>query len=72
MKLRIIRTIGLSKFTPRWLKIVCLQLIENQIESSLDTFLNGIDESKIPSEKIKKFRKCVDIINLARGKGMQK
>ncbi|QGG08506.1 hypothetical protein [Enterobacter cancerogenus] len=71
MKLRIIRAIGLSKFSPRWIKVICLRLTKNDIERSLNALLATIDESELSSEQVKALRECVDKINLARGKGMK-
>lgn len=71
MKLQIIRAIGLSQFSPRWVKVICLRLTKNDIERSLNAFLTTIDESELSPEQVKLLRECVDRINLARGKGMQ-
>ncbi|PNF47532.1 hypothetical protein C1166_17385 [Enterobacter bugandensis] len=71
MRLRITRAIGLSKFSPRWVKTICLRLIKNDIERSLNALLATIDETELSSEQVKALRECVDRINLARGKGMQ-
>jgi hypothetical protein len=71
MKLRITRAIGLSKFSPRWVKTICLRLIKNDIERSLNALLATIDETELSSEQVKALREYVDRINLARGKGMQ-
>ncbi|MBE3511294.1 hypothetical protein [Enterobacter cloacae complex sp. I2] len=71
MKLRITRAIGLSKFSPRWIKVICLRLTKNDIERSLNALLDTIDESELSSEQVKALRECVDKINLARGKGMK-
>lgn len=71
MKLRITRAIGLSKFSPRWVKIICLRITKNDIERSLDALLANIDESELSTEQVKAFRECFDRINLARGKGMK-
>lgn len=71
MRLRITRAIGLSKLSPRWVKTICLRLIKNDIERSLNALLATIDETELSSEQVKALRECVDRINLARGKGMQ-
>ncbi|CAM7265507.1 hypothetical protein ENINCP331B_09490 [Enterobacter intestinihominis] len=46
MKLRITRAIGLSKFSPRWVKVICLRLTKNDIERSLNALLSTIDVSE--------------------------
>jgi hypothetical protein len=71
MKFQITRAIGLSKFSPRWVKVICLRLIKNDIERSLNVLLVKIDESELSTEQLKAFKECVERINLARGKGMQ-
>ncbi|WP_320732691.1 hypothetical protein [Enterobacter roggenkampii] len=70
MKIRITRAIGLSKFSPRWVKVICLRLTKNDIERSLNSLLASIDETELTPEQVKMLRECVDRINLARGKGM--
>jgi len=71
MKLRITRAIGLSKFSPRWVKVICLRLTKNDIERSLNALLTNIDESALSPDQLKALRECFDKINLARGKGMK-
>ncbi|OAE45637.1 hypothetical protein A7J58_21445 [Enterobacter cloacae] len=71
MKLRIIRAIGLSKFSPCWVKVICLRFTKNDIERSFNALLANIDESELSPEQVKELRESVDRINLARGKGMQ-
>ncbi len=50
MKLRITRVSGLSKFSPCWVKVICLRLIKNDIERSLNALLATIDESELCPE----------------------
>lgn len=71
MKLRITRAIGLSKFSPRWVKVIYLRLTKNDIERSLNALLATIDESEPSPEQVKALRECVDRSNLSRGKGMK-
>ena len=71
MKLRITRAIGLSKFSPRWVKVICLRLTKNDIERSLNALLTNIDESDLAPDQVKALRERVDRINLARGKRFQ-
>lgn len=70
MKLCITRAIGLSKFSPRWVRVICLRLTKNDIERSLNALLATIDESALSPEQVKALRECVARINLARGKGI--
>lgn len=71
MRLRITRAIGLSPFSPRWVKLICLRLMKNEIERSLNSLLAGIDESHLSPEQVNKLRNCVTRIHLAEGNGMQ-
>ena len=71
MKLRITRAIGLSKFSPRWVKVICLRLTKNDIERSLNALLATIDESELSSEQVKALRECVERNNIVRGKRMK-
>ncbi|RDT62125.1 hypothetical protein DXF97_41520, partial [Klebsiella pneumoniae] len=65
------RAIGLSKFSPRWVKVICLRLTKNDIERSLNALLATIDESDLSSEQVKALRECVERINIERGKRMK-
>lgn len=71
MKLRIIKAIGLSRFSPRWIKVICLQMIKHDIDRSLNILLEGIDVSNLTPEQKKRLQECVDKLNSARGKAMQ-
>lgn len=71
MKQRITRAIGLSKFSPRWVKVICLRLTKNDIERSLNALLATIDESDLSSEQVKALRECVERINIERGKRLK-
>ena len=71
MKQRITRAIGLSKFSPRWVKVICLRLTKNDIERSLNALLATIDESDLSPEQVKALRECVERINIERGKRMK-
>ncbi|HCS4209199.1 hypothetical protein ACSGCD_04080 [Enterobacter hormaechei] len=71
MKQRITRAIGLSKFSPRWVKVICLRLTKNDIERSLNALLATFDESDLSSEQVKALRECVERINIERGKRMK-
>lgn len=72
MILRITRAIGLSKFSPRWVKVICLRLTKNDIERSLNALLATIDESELSPDQVKALRECVDRINLAGGRGCRR
>ncbi len=53
MQLRITRAIGLSKFSPHWIKVICLRLTKNDIERSLNALLATIDESELTPGNLK-------------------
>ena len=53
MKLRITRAIGLIKFSPRWVKVICLRLTKYEIERSLNALLATIDEYELSTEQVK-------------------
>ena len=71
MKLKLIKTIGLNPLCPRWLKVLCLQMTMNQIEKMMVSFFKGVDLSKASPEQRAELQKCVDKMNLARGKGIK-
>lgn len=71
MKLRSIQAIGLSRFSPRWIKVICLQMIKHDIDRSLNRLLEGIDVSNLTPEQKKRLQECVDKLNSVRGKAMQ-
>ncbi len=53
MKLRITRAIGLSKFSPRWVKVICLRLIKTILSAPPNALLATIDESELTLSKSK-------------------
>ncbi|CQR76785.1 hypothetical protein LNGFDJGK_01630 [Enterobacter hormaechei] len=71
MKLRIIKAISLSRFSPRWIKVICIQIIKHDINRSLNSLLEGIDVSNLTPEQKKMFQKCIERINSARDKRME-
>jgi len=71
MKLRIIKAIDLSRFSPRWIKVICLQMYKHDIDRSLNKLLEGIDGSNLTPEQKKRLQECVDKLNSSRCKGME-
>ena len=71
IKMRIIKTIGLSKLSPRWLKVLCLQATMNEIQAHVTKIFDGADLSKLTPEQRMSIQACLDKMNVARGKGMQ-
>ncbi|EPY8428830.1 hypothetical protein ACXG8O_004030 [Citrobacter youngae] len=70
IKLKLLQVVGLNPITPRWLKILCLNLTMNEIEKSMTSFFKGVDLSKITPEQRASLQACVDRMNLARSKGI--
>lgn len=66
MKMKIIGTIGLSRFAPRWLKVACLQLTMNEIESGFKKAFAKADFSKITEERRNEINSLISRMNPAR------
>lgn len=71
LKMRIIKVIGLSRFSPHWMKVFCLQMTMNHIQKQVTNLFKDADLSKLTPEQKMSIQDCVDKMNLARGKGMQ-
>ncbi|PAO09817.1 hypothetical protein CIW60_12685 [Enterobacter roggenkampii] len=71
LKMRIIKVVGLSRFSPRWMKVFCLQMTMNHIQKQVTNLFKDADLSKLTPEQKMSIQDCVDKMNLARGKGMQ-
>lgn len=69
LKLKFIRAVGLSPFSPRWIKVLCLQLTMGQIESGFKKLLADFDVSKITQEQRDEVNVLIARMNAARGKG---
>lgn len=70
-KLKLLRTVGLNKYSPRWLKILCLQLVMNQVERGFKRAFSQVSEvdlSKVTPEKLAEVNRLIEQMNLARGK----
>lgn len=68
LKMKIIAKVGLSRFTPRWLKVMCLQLTMNRIEKGFRQVILKLDLSKISDDQRAEINNLVTKINAARGK----
>lgn len=68
LKMKIIALIGLNKFSPRWVKVLCLQLTMNDIEWRFKKMFADIDTSKITQEQRDEVNTLIARMNLARGK----
>ncbi|HAV1790300.1 TPA: hypothetical protein JG904_004383 [Enterobacter hormaechei subsp. xiangfangensis] len=71
MTLRITQAIGLCRFSPRWLRVLCLRRLKKKIERSLGKVLSDIDVSHFTPEEVRELRERIDNIHLASGKGIQ-
>ncbi|HHE5697817.1 TPA: hypothetical protein ACPEY2_001707 [Citrobacter amalonaticus] len=71
IKMRIIKMVGLSRLSPRWLKILCLQATMNQIQNNVTKIFESADLSKMTPEQKRSLQACLDKMNVARGKGIQ-
>lgn len=47
----LLKKIGISPLSPRWLKILCLQLVMNEITSGFKKVFAKVDTSKITQEQ---------------------
>lgn len=67
LKMKIIAAIGLSKFSPRWVKVLCLQHTMNQIETGFKNLFADFDASKITQEQRDEVNALIAKMNMARG-----
>lgn len=71
IKLKFLKAVGLNRLSPRWLKVICLQLVMNEVEKRVTSLFKSVDLSKITPEQRAAIQASVDRMNEARGKGMQ-
>lgn len=71
IKLKLLKAVGLNRLSPRWLKVICLQLVMNEVEKSVKSLFRGVDLTKLTPEQRESIHSHIDKMNLARGKGMQ-
>lgn len=68
LKMKIIAKVGMSRFAPRWLKVMCLQLTMNRIEKGFRQVILKLDLSKISDDQRAEINNLITKINAARGK----
>ncbi len=71
LKMRLIKSVGMHPLSPRWLKVICLQLVMNEIANSFTSLFANADFSKITQEQRDELNKQIQKMNIARGKGME-
>ncbi|NUL35094.1 hypothetical protein [Kosakonia sacchari] len=71
LKVRIVSAIGLSRHAPRWLKIMCFQVVMDEVARSIESMFKGADFSKLTQEDRDELQKAIDKLNLARGRGIK-
>ncbi|MFS7308405.1 hypothetical protein [Rahnella inusitata] len=71
LKIRAIKWVSLSPLAPRWLKVLCLQLVMNEIAKGFKSLFDKADLSSITQEQRDEINKAITKMNLARGKGME-
>lgn len=71
IKLKFLKAVGLNSLSPRWLKVMCLNLVMSEVEKRVTSLFKSVDISKITPEQRAAIQASVDRMNEARGKGMQ-
>lgn len=71
IKMSFVKKVGLHPSSPRWLKVICLQITMNEIEKEINAVFAKIDLTKITQEQRDKLNVEITRMNLARGKGMK-
>lgn len=66
MKMKLVKFIGLSPLSPRWLKVICLQVTCMEITSQFKQAMAKVDSTKIPEEQIAEINRLIERMNAAR------
>ncbi|EMS7630488.1 hypothetical protein WDI47_004322 [Salmonella enterica subsp. enterica serovar Bredeney] len=66
VKLFLLSKVGLSPWSPRWVKMICLQCTMKQIETSFKIALQQAKEKDLSPEKVAEVEKLLDKMNVAR------
>jgi len=69
LKMKIIAMVGLSRFSPRWLKVLCLQVTMSRIEKAFRKVFAEDVLSKITDEQRNEINAMIAKMNTARGRG---
>lgn len=62
----ILGKIGLSAWSPRWVKMICLQCTMKQIETSFRNALRQAKEKDLNPEQVAEVHKLLDKMNVIR------
>lgn len=66
LKMKLVKAIGLSPITPRWLKVLCLQITCMEIASQFKQAMAKVDLTKITQEQRTEINKLIERMNAAR------
>lgn len=66
LKMKLVKVIGLSPLTPRWLKVLCLQVTCMEITSQFSKVMDKVDLTKITEEQIAEINRLRERMNAAR------
>lgn len=69
LKMKLVKTIGLSPLTPRWLKVLCLQVTCMEIASQFKQAMAKVDLTKITEEQRTEINRLIEQMNSARKGG---
>ncbi|MGO4744006.1 hypothetical protein [Serratia quinivorans] len=67
LKMNIIAAIGLCPWSPRWIKILCLQLTMSEVSRGFKRMLSSVDTSKITQQQRDEINGMIEAMNRARG-----
>lgn len=67
LKMKIIAAIGLHPWSPRWLKILCLQLTMSEIAKGFERVFSSVDTSSITQLQRDEINGLIAKMNRARG-----
>lgn len=69
IKMKLIKAIGLSPLSPRWLKVLCLQFTCQEIASQFRQAIAKADLTKITDEQRAEINRLIERMNDARLNG---
>lgn len=66
LKMKLVKTIGLSPLAPRWIKVLCLQITCMEISSQFKQAMAKVDLTKITEEQRAEINRLIERMNAAR------
>lgn len=66
LKMKLVKVIGLSPISPRWLKVLCLQVTCMEIGSQFKQAMAKVDLTKITEEQRTEINRLIKRMNTAR------